>query len=54
MAPRGDPALTLDLEFESGAHALGWLSRERANADDVSLQIHGLDLVRRQRSGLAG
>jgi len=46
MAPRGDPALTLDLEFESGAHALGWLSRERANADDVSLQIHGLDLVR--------
>jgi hypothetical protein len=46
MVPRGDPVLTLDLQFESGAHALGWLSRERSNADDVSLQIHGLDLVR--------
>ena len=44
--PRGEPALTLDLQFESGAHALGWLSRERSNADSVSLQIHGLDLVR--------
>jgi hypothetical protein len=43
-SPHGEPALTLDLQFESGAHALGWLSRERA--DDGSLQLQGLDLVR--------
>ncbi len=41
--PRGEPALTLDLQFESGAHALGWLSRERG---DGSLQLQGFDLVR--------
>jgi hypothetical protein len=43
---RGDALLALDLQFQSGAHALGWVSRERGNSDDSSLQVQPLDLVR--------
>ena len=42
--PRGDAALTLDLEFHSAAHATAWLSR--THAGDSSLQLQTLDLVR--------
>ena len=43
---RGDSLLALDLQFQSGAHALGWLSRERGTVDDSNLQVQPLDLVR--------
>ena len=43
---RGDAVLALDLQFQSGAHALGWLSREHGSADDSNLQVQPLDLVR--------
>jgi hypothetical protein len=42
----GDWMLTLDLQFESGAHALAWLGRERGSIDDSTLQLHPLDIVR--------
>lgn len=41
--PHGEPALTLDLEFSSNAHAQAWLSRP---VGDGSLQLQNLDLVR--------
>ncbi|MEP6482994.1 MAG: hypothetical protein ABJB01_01005 [Rudaea sp.] len=43
---RGDAVLTLDLQFQSGAHALAWLSRDRGTAEDSTLQIQEMDLVR--------
>jgi hypothetical protein len=43
-APHGESTLALDLEFSSAAHASAWLSR--AGADDNSLQLQPLDLVR--------
>ena len=47
IAPtRGDALLALDLQFQSGAHVLGWLSREHGSADDSNLQVQPLDLVR--------
>lgn len=42
----GDSMLTLDMQFESGAHALAWLGRERGGADDSTLQVQPLDIVR--------
>jgi hypothetical protein len=42
----GDSMLTLDLQFESGAHALAWLGRERGSIDDSTLQLQSLDIVR--------
>jgi hypothetical protein len=42
--PHGESTLTLDLDFQSGAHALAWLSRVRG--EDNSLQLQSLDLVR--------
>ena len=42
----GDSMMTLDLQFESGAHALAWLGRERGGADDSTLQLQPLDIVR--------
>ena len=44
--PHGDSALTLDLQFESGAHASAWLGRSKGNADDATVQLQPLDLVR--------
>jgi len=44
-APHGDPALALDVEFASSAHASAWLSRTPAGEDPV-LQLQSLDLVR--------
>ncbi len=41
--PRGEAALTLDLQFASNAHATAWLSRPLANG---GLQLQSLDLVR--------
>jgi hypothetical protein len=43
--PHGDPALALDLEFASSAHASAWLSRTRGS-EDSALQLQSLDLVR--------
>lgn len=43
--PHGDPALALDVEFASSAHASAWLSRTHAG-DDPFLQLQSLDLVR--------
>ncbi len=45
-AAHGDSMLTLDVQFESGAHALAWLSRERGSSDDATLQVQPLDIVR--------
>ncbi|MBS0556870.1 MAG: hypothetical protein JSR27_05580 [Proteobacteria bacterium] len=42
--PRGDAALTLDLQFSAAAHAQAWLSRTRSN--DGTLQLRALDLSR--------
>ena len=42
----GDSMLTLDMQFESGAHALAWLGRQRGGADDSTLQLQPLDIVR--------
>lgn len=42
--PHGESTLTLDLQFQSAAHASGWLSRVRD--EDASLQLQALDLVR--------
>ncbi len=42
----GDSMLTLDVQFESGAHALAWLGRERGSAGDSNLQLRPLDIVR--------
>ena len=42
--PHGESMLTLDLQFQSAAHASAWLSRVRG--DDASLQLQSLDLVR--------
>jgi hypothetical protein len=42
--PHGESMLTLDLQFQSGAHASAWLSRVRG--DDASLQLQALELVR--------
>ncbi|MBS0570352.1 MAG: hypothetical protein JSS28_07080 [Proteobacteria bacterium] len=43
-APRGDAALTLDLQFATSARASAWLSRTRG--DDGALQLRSLDLAR--------
>jgi hypothetical protein len=42
--PHGESMLTLDLHFQSGAHASAWLSR--VQGDDASLQLQPFDLVR--------
>ena len=42
--PHGESTLTLDLQFQSGAHASAWLSR--VHGDDASLQLQSLDLAR--------
>lgn len=42
-APRGDPAMILDLQFSTSAHAQAWLSRMRG---DGSLQLRALDISR--------
>lgn len=42
--PHGESTLTLDLQFQSGAHASAWLSRVRD--DDGSLQLQAFDLAR--------
>ena len=41
--PRGDAAITLDLQFSTSAHAQAWLSRMRG---DGSLQLRALDISR--------
>ncbi|HEX6833893.1 MAG TPA: hypothetical protein VF132_10215 [Rudaea sp.] len=46
LAPRGEAALTLDLQFHSGAHASAWLSRRGGTPDDPSLDLTTIDLVR--------
>jgi hypothetical protein len=43
---QGDSMLSLDVQFESGAHALAWLGRQRGTGDDSSLQVQPLDIVR--------
>ena len=44
--PRGEPGLTLDLDFKSSAHAAAWLSRPAGSAEDPSIELQSLDLVR--------
>jgi hypothetical protein len=44
--PHGESVLTLDLQFQSGAHASAWLSRTQGSTDDSTLQVQSLDLVR--------
>ena len=49
--PHGESTLTLDLQFQSGAHASAWLSRVRG--DDASLQLQSLDLIRQPLTEVA-
>jgi hypothetical protein len=42
-SPRGDAAMTLDLQFSTSAHAQAWLSQAR---NDGSLQLRALDISR--------
>jgi hypothetical protein len=42
----GEPALTLDLQFASSAHAAAWLGRSEGSVDDSSLRLQPMDLVR--------
>jgi len=44
--PHGDSTLTLDLQFQSAAHASAWLSRVEGNTDEAGLRLQPLDLVR--------
>src|SRR5581483_1145106 len=44
--PRGEAALTLDLQFTSAAHAAAWLSRFAGSDDDAVLQLRSFELVR--------
>ncbi len=44
--PHGDSTLTIDLQFESAAHASAWLSRVEGSGDEASLRLQPLDLAR--------
>lgn len=44
--PHGESTLTLDLQFQSSAHASGWISRVEGSADDSTLRLQPLDLAR--------
>ncbi|MDR3388389.1 MAG: hypothetical protein P4L92_15180 [Rudaea sp.] len=44
--PQGDATLTLDLQFQTAAHASAWLSRVEGSADEPSLRLQPLDLAR--------
>jgi hypothetical protein len=44
--PHGDSTLTLDLQFQSAAHASAWLSRVEGSGDETRLRLQPLDLAR--------
>ncbi len=42
----GEPALTIDLQFQSSAHASAWLGRSEGSSDDSTLRLQSMELVR--------